>query len=115
MAAGDVNVQTVTIDTGEITLTGSPTGAGYYFVETEAAAATDDLTTITGGSQYAMITLRAATVGQYFTLADNGTTILLKEELSFTPESLFDFITLRSNADGSVWTEDNRGRRVPAS
>lgn len=115
MAAGDVNVQHVTISSGAITLTGSPTGSGIYYVSNEAGAATDALTSILGGSGNAMIDLLAETLDEIWTLADDNTTILLKEELSFTPESLFDFITLRSNADGSVWSEFNRGRRVPAS
>jgi hypothetical protein len=106
----DVNVQTLTIVSGAITLTGSSTGSGLYAVNTEGAAATDDLTAILGGSDYAMITLSPAVAGQYFTLVHNGTSIRLLEDFDFVPQSTTDFITLRANSDGSVWREETRGR-----
>lgn len=110
MAVGDVNVQSIELTTGGVlALTGSPTGSGYYAVECFGGVTGDEVTSITGGSGYAMITLHPGTVGEYFVLYDNGTSIFLKEQLGFEPQSVRDFITLRSNSDGSVWTEDNRG------
>lgn len=116
MAAGDVNVQTKTISAGAITLSGSPTGSGLYRIATEAAAATDDLTSIAGGSGYAVITLTPATDGQFFALRHDGATIVLAEELDFVSGHLRDRITLRDDeGDGSVWVEESRRQFPPAS
>jgi hypothetical protein len=104
------NIQTVTISAGAITLIGSLTGSGIYSVNTEGGASADDLTTITGGTGYAIITLHPAVTGQYFTLLHNGTSILLHEQLDFVSQSVNDFITLRANSAGSVWREETRGR-----
>lgn len=106
-----VNFQTLTLSGGAITLTGSSTGSGYYAVECEAGADGDELTTINGGSGRAVITLYPGTVDEYFVLYDNGTSIFLKEQLGFEPQSIKDFITLRDHlGDGTVWVEMERGR-----
>jgi len=110
LASGDVNFQSIDISGGTITLTGSPTGSGVYAVGCEADANGDEITAIAGGTGYAMITLYPATVGEYFVLYDNGTSILLKEQLGFEPQSVHDFIDLRGNSNGTVWREHNRGR-----
>jgi hypothetical protein len=110
MASGDVNVQTLTINAGAITLTGSATGSGIYLIECEGNVNGDELTTINGGSGYAMITLRPGTAGEYFVLRNDNSTIFLKEQLDFAPQSVRDFITLRANSDGSLWREEDRGR-----
>ena len=110
----NVNAQALTMVSGAITLTGSATGSGIYAVNTEGSALTDDLTSIIGGSGHAVITLHPAVTGEYFILRHNGTTIKLRENLDFAPQSVDDRITLRSNADGSVWVEEIPRGRFPS-
>ena len=114
MALGDVNEQTVTIASGAIALvtdaTYYPTGSGIYRVETESGVA-DDLTSITGGTGFAMITLFPATDGEWFTLVHDGSTIFLSEETNFVSAHIRDHITLR--LDGSVWVEESRVQYPP--
>jgi hypothetical protein len=106
-----VNSQVLTIVSGVITLIGSPTGSGYYAVECEGNVDGDEVTTITGGSGHAIITLHPGTLNEYFVLYHNGTSIFLKEQLGFGPQSVQDFITLRDHlGNGSMWVEMERGR-----
>jgi hypothetical protein len=101
-----VNTQTLTLTAGgALALTGSPTGSGVYAVNTFGAASSQVLSSITGGSGSAVITLHPVTAGQYFRV-NNGATFLLRQQLDFVPASINDRITLRLNEAGTAWLEE---------
>jgi hypothetical protein len=110
MAASPVNAQTVTLTAGGVLVlvpsVAVPTGSGIYTVECFGGANGQVLTGITGGSGHAMITLHPGTVGEYFYLAHNGTTIVLEQGQDFAPASIYDRITLRLTEAGTAWVEE---------
>lgn len=75
----------------------------YHTVDTESAAATDDLTTINGGRPYQLLTISATNAARTVVLKD-GTGLLLAGDC--TLDNTEDSITLRHN--GSKWVEVSR-------
>jgi hypothetical protein len=101
-----VNTQTLTLSAGgALALTGSPTGSGIYTINTFGAASSQVLSSITGGSGSAMITLHPATAGQYFRVNQGGA-FVLRQQLDFVPATVNDRITLRLNEAGTAWVEE---------
>jgi hypothetical protein len=103
-----VNNQARTLSAGGVlTLTGSPTGSGLYTVSKDAGAGTPQvISAISGGSGFAVITLKAAVTGA-IRLDHNGTSFFLQQGLSWLPGTTRDRITLRDdNGDGTVWVEE---------
>jgi hypothetical protein len=108
MAEGNVNFQTVTLTAGGVlALTGSPTGSGLYTVSKNAgASAPQTITSITGGSGGALITIRPAVAGD-ITLLNDDITFILQENQDWLPASVNDRLTLRDrDGDGLVWVEE---------
>jgi hypothetical protein len=100
------NTQTKTLDvSGVLALSGSPTGSGIYTIHTFSAAASQVLTTITGGSGSAVVTLHPATAGQYFRI-DASATFKLLQGASFIPQTIDDRIVLRLHESGTYWIEE---------
>ena len=93
---------TLTIATGAITLAHG--GDQFVTIDTEAAAATDDLDTISGGVLGQVITLQQVSSARDPTIKD--TTGNLRLAGDFTMTSLQDSITLKYN--GSLWIELSR-------
>lgn len=91
--------RTVTISTGAITVT-----QDIHWVDTEGAAASDDLTTINGGHDGQILTLRAADAARTVVVKD-GSTLRLAGD--FTMDNSQDSITLRYYAvdSGGTWVE----------
>lgn len=82
----------LTISSDTITVTGT----GWYTVDTQGAAATDDLSTILGTTVGDVVQLRIANASRVVTVKHNGTTIFLANGLDFTMDSIYDSIMLRS-------------------
>lgn len=74
----------------------------YFLIDTEAAAATDNLTTINGGLDGQIIILMSATSSRDPTIAEGGN-ISLDAAGSFTLSNVADTITLLKR--GSTWYE----------
>jgi hypothetical protein len=105
-----VNVQSATLagtGSGTLTLTGSPTGSGIYTVAKNAGAtAPQVIGTISGGSGYAMITIKPA-VASAIRVNHNGTSFFLQAQLDWLPDTVNDRITLRDrDGNGTVWVEE---------
>ena len=93
---------TLTIASGAVTV-----GLfSYYPIETEAAAATDDLDTINGGTSGQIIILRAATSTRDVVVTEVGNIRLNAAGSTFTLNNSQDRIVLQY--DGSVWNEISR-------
>ena len=90
----------LTIATGAITVTRS-----YHSVDTEANAATDDLDTINGGAEGAIIILRANNSARTVVVKDGTGNLNLAGDFSLT--SITDTITLFKGT-GSTWFEISR-------
>jgi hypothetical protein len=91
-------IGTLTIASGAITLVGDVDAV--VTVDTESAAATDDLDTISGGHFGQIISIKAAN-GARDVVVKDGTNIKLSAD--FTLDNTDDLITLRY--DGSVWRQ----------
>jgi hypothetical protein len=91
-------LRTVTIASGEIEISGS----GVYIVDTEGAAASDILDTISGGEGGETITIRNANSSRIVQIQDGASLILVDsvDHYLVTTES---FITLYN--DGTAWRE----------
>lgn len=103
---GPVSIPTVTIVSGVITVN----GAGYYFVDTESAAATDDLTGISGLPDGHYCLLRAVSASRVITLQHAIGNLRLENGQPFTLNSLGDSIAFRTR--GAQVIEEGR-RNVP--
>lgn len=98
---------TLTIATGVVTATRS-----YHAIDTEGAAATDDLDTVTAGTgleEGAILTLRAANVAHVVTAKDTTGNLLLNGDFAFSATDR----TLTLLYDGTNWRE--LGRSVETS
>lgn len=89
---------TLTIAAGVITV---PAGVRGIIVDTEGAAATDDLDTISGGDTNDLITLRTASSARDITFKDGTGNLALAGD--FTADNIDDVLTLRYT--GAVWAE----------
>ena len=96
---------TLTIASGAITVTKS-----YHKVDTEGAAATDDLDTINGGTDGDILILRTANAARDVTVK-NGTGNL-RTVGDFTLNFMEDRITLQYDGDMGVWLEIARSNNV---
>lgn len=99
LSAGFLNLganNTLTIASDTITATKS-----YHLVDTEAAAATDNLSTINGGSTGDILVLRSANSARDVTLKDGTGNLALAGD--FTLDNVQDTITLMST--GTTWLE----------
>jgi hypothetical protein len=96
---------TLTIASGVITATKS-----YHKVDTEAAAATDNLDTINGGTDGDILILRTANIARDVTIK-NGTGNL-RTVGDFTLNYLEDRIMLQYDGDLGVWVEISRSDNV---
>lgn len=87
-----------TISSGAITV--SPgSGEGFYLVDTEGAASTDDLDTINGGSNGDIINLAIVNAARVVTLKNGTGNIILPSDVVLTATSII--VALRYN--GSNW------------
>ncbi len=91
----------VTIATGVITV---PAGVRYILVDTESAAASDDLDTINGGNTGDFIILKAASDARTVVVKDNTGNLQLNGDFSLTDSD--DTIILFWN--GAQWHEASR-------
>lgn len=94
----------LTIATGSITPT-----TGFHLVDTEADAATDDLTTISGGTTGQILVLKSVVDSRNVVVKD-GTNIALASSTDFTLENADDSITLLYT--GTKWIELSRSTNV---
>jgi hypothetical protein len=94
----------LTIATGSITPT-----TGFHTVDTEADAATDDLTTIAGGTTGQILVLKSVVDTRNVVVKD-GTNIALSASTDFTLENADDSITLLYT--GTKWIELSRSTNV---
>lgn len=98
---------TATISSDDITIGRS----SWYRVDTEAAAATDNLDTIIGGEVGQIIILQTTNSGRDVTVNNNaagaGSSILLVGGVSFTLSNVRDSLTLQKDVDG-FWVERAR-------
>lgn len=107
-AGGMINLgpsPTLTIASGAITVTKS-----YHKVDTEGAAATDDLDTINGGTDGDILILRTANASRDVTVK-NGTGNL-RTVGDFILNFMEDRITLQYDGDMGVWLEIARSNNV---
>jgi|TARA_R110002126_G_scaffold112802_2_gene251127 hypothetical protein len=91
----------LTIATGAITVTGS-----YHTVETQAAASTDDLDTISGGADGMVVVLQAANGARDVVIKDGTGNI--KSAGDFTMDNTEDTITLIYSGALTGWVEISR-------
>lgn len=100
--------QTLTIASGIVTTT----GWGWYKVDTEGAAATDDLDKLVGVPEGEMVILRLANAARQVVLR-HGTFLKLADGLDFELLTIYDSIVLKSWGS-DVLVECHGGRmRVP--
>ena len=107
-AGGMINMgpsPTLTIASDTITVTKS-----YHKIDTEGAAATDNLSTINGGTDGDLLILRSTNVARDITIK-NGTGNL-RTVGDFTLDFLEDRITLQYDGDLGVWVEVSRSNNV---
>ena len=89
---------TLVVSGGAITIT----GPGYYKVDTEGAAATDDLAVINGGSIGDIITLSTVSASRDVTVKNDNAQIVCGAD--FTLSTAYDTITLIKRATtGTSW------------
>jgi hypothetical protein len=95
-------LETLTIASGAITVTGS-----HHAVDTEGAAAADDLVTINGGLYYGQILIiKTVSSARDVTLKDATGNLRLAGDCVLGAAN--DRITLTYNADGGNWIELSR-------
>lgn len=92
----------LTIASGEVTVTGS-----RHRIDTEADAATDDLVTISGGTDGMIVTLRAENDARDV-VVKNGANIRLNGAADFTLDRVYDRLTLMYDSALSAWVEIGR-------
>ena len=92
---------TLEISSGNITVTNS-----FHIIDTEAAAATDDLNSITAGQDGQELTLRTVTGTRVVTI-NEGTTLKLSGT-SFVMDGAFDTISFIYDEDIPAWLETAR-------
>lgn len=102
VAVGDGS--TLTIEAGVVTATGS-----YHIVNTEAAAASDDLDTINGGSLGMLLTITAQNNARSVVVKDS--TGNLRTVGDFTLDHTHD--TISFIYDGTNWIETSRSDNTP--
>lgn len=93
---------TLTISSGTITVTGS-----YHLVDTEGAAATDDLTTIEGGVAGQILYLRTANSGRDVTLKSGAGLLLGSDVLLNGSGDVVQLIRINSTTWAKVSHSDN--------
>lgn len=91
--------QTLTIATGAITVP----GPGYYRIDTEGAAATDDLDTINGGKVGDIIVLNSVSTSRDPTIKHNTGNILLAGAADFVMTVTQDMVMLIRHVGGTQW------------
>lgn len=89
---------TLTIATGVITVTGA-----YHAIDTEAAAATDDLDTISGGADGQALVLRTTNDGRDVVIKHNTGNILTHSGQNITLTSIKETVTLIYDGSQSKW------------
>ena len=105
--AVDSTVQSATIASGAITLTGSR--IRYVIVDTESGDPTDTLDTINGGAQGQEITIRSLSASKVPTVAEGGN-IELVGDASFALDDPLDHLKLVN--DGTQWCELSRANNA---
>jgi hypothetical protein len=99
-----LNPRVLTISSGSIAIT----GPGVWHIQTEGAAATDDLTAITGGlGHFWEIILMLATTGQTITVVNTPPNFLVGPPGSFILNSQNDTIRFMDRTT-SIWRETGR-------
>jgi hypothetical protein len=98
--------QSATIASGAVTLSGS--SITFLTVDTEGAAASDDLATISGGTAGQVVALRQANDARNVTFKDNTDNLRLAGD--YTGGEAVDTITVVY--DGSVWLEIARSNNA---
>ena len=98
--------QSATIASGVVTVSGP--GVTLLTVDTEAAAASDDLVTINGGTAGHRITLVAANTARTVVVKSTGNIDLSTAGGDFDLDSNVDTITLVYSAAASMWLETSR-------
>ena len=96
-----------TIATGVITLKHGK--VRWVQADTEAAAATDDLDTISAGNDYTLLTLHTANNARDIVVKHNTGNILLSGAVDFTLNNSADTITLMYRTALTKWVEVGRG------
>jgi hypothetical protein len=91
---------TLTIATGVVTVDNT---ASRYSLETEGGAATDDLTSITGGTAGQIIVLRDSNSAHDVTIKNAGTLYLAAAD--FVMSDIFQVIVLICTTAPSTWLE----------
>jgi len=94
---------TLTIATGAVTATRS-----YHKIDTEAAAASDDLDTINGGVDGNILILRCVASARDVVVRDNAGNIQLAGGVNFTLGNLRDRLVLQYDAEAAEWLELSR-------
>ena len=89
---------TLTIATGAITITQT-----YHAVDTEAAAASDDLDTINGGAAGVVVFLRALNSARTIVVKHNTGNILCMGDANFTLDDSHDFVMLLYDGTLAKW------------
>lgn len=95
-----------TIASGAITIT----QAGRVVVDTESAAATDDLDTISGGQDGDVILVFGANAARVVTIKDGTGNLRTAGDLAL--DSLLDNMTLLYSGAGAVWIEIARSNNA---
>jgi|2_EtaG_2_1085320.scaffolds.fasta_scaffold04219_2 hypothetical protein len=88
-----------TISTGAITIT----QPGYYTVDTESDAASDDLDSIGSLPIGAEVTLRPANTARTVVVKNDGDNLVLASSIDFTMNNQYDCITLVGYATGKAF------------
>lgn len=97
----------LTISAGVITLTNGK--VQFVLADTESAAATDDLDTLSAGNDYHCVTLHTANSARDIVVKHNTGNILLTGAVDFTLSNTADTLTLLYRSAISKWTEVGRG------
>jgi len=96
----------LTIASGVITVT-----QAFHIVDTEADAASDDLTTINGGADGYLLQLRQATGTRDVVVKHAADNIQLRGAVDFTLLNV-NYGLLLANRDGTTWLEIGRSQPV---
>lgn len=92
----------LTVATGVVTLTNN---SSSYTLDTEGAAATDDLDTISGGQDGQIIICSLVNASRVVTFKDGTGNLALANNLNFSPNSLENSIVLRYDSTSATWRE----------
>jgi hypothetical protein len=92
----------LTVAAGVITLTNN---SSSYVLNTEGAAATDDLDTINGGQDGQIIICSLVNASRVVTFKDGTGNLALNNNLNFSPNSLENSIVLRYDSTSATWKE----------